>query len=192
MITTAEIIKIKKPDLGAPIIKEMANRFSPRYYSSEKVSEKDLQSMFETVRWAPSARNRQPWYFYWTRKGSSSWKKLISCIPEKHHWSKTASVFILSCYMDKTEFGANKYALYDLGTAVYSLVLQAHALGYYCRQVGNFDREKAKQMLKIPKEQKPFIIVTVGKIGDYKKAPESVLVLDTQKRERKTDIAKEI
>lgn len=192
MITTAEIIKIKKPDLTAPIIKEMENRFSPRFFSQEAVLEKDLHSMFEAVRWAPSGRNSQPWYFYWTRRGSPSWKKLISCIPEKHHWSKTASVFILSCYIEETQFGENEYALYDLGTAVYSLVLQAHALGYYCRQVGNFDRGKAKQLLKIPESQKPFIIVTVGKIGDYQKAPPEILTLDTQKRERKTDLAKEI
>jgi len=185
---TLQLINLKKPDLRYPILKVLSDRFSPREYLKEDVKEEDIKTMFEAARWAPSARNLQPWYFYWTRQGTQSFEKIRSCIPHKHHWSSSANVFIVACYMDD----GNEYALYDLATAVFSFIIQAQSMGYYARQIGNFDRIKAKQILNILDPQKPFITIALGKICDHSQASKEINDMEFQKRERKIDLAKKL
>ncbi len=185
---TQQLIEIKKPDLRYPILKAMESRFSPRVFAEGGVAEKDLNTMFEAVRWAPSARNDQPWYFYWTKIETASHKKLASCLPSYNEWTAKAPVLILACYINE---GDNEYALYDLGAAVVTLVYQATALGYCARQVGSFDRKKAKEVLSLPSNQHPFVLIPLGKLGNYSQTSESIVKMDFQKRERKTDLAKE-
>jgi nitroreductase len=180
-----QLKKLKKPDLQAQVIKEIESRFSPRVYSDEEVGESDIDSMFEAARWAPSARNRQPWFFYWTKKGTEAHKKMISCLPEYNEWTAKAPILILACYLDED----SEYALYDLGAAVISLIYQATSLGYYCRQVGSFDRKKAKKILNLPQSHEPFTLIPLGRLGDYSKAPPAILDMDFQKRERKTTLS---
>ena len=187
--TAGNIIKIRSPKPKHKVIKEIANRFSPRFFSDEAIREKDLRSIFEAARLAPSARNRQPWFFYYTEKGRTAFDKLASCIPGKHSWAKQAPFYILACSVRDEE---SEYLMYDLGQAVISLVLQAQSLGYCARQVGNFDRQKAKNLLKLPDNHFPFVIVVLGKIGDYSKAPEEIVEMDLKPSLRKDEIARKI
>lgn len=191
-ITAEDIIKIRKPKIRYPIIQPIANRFSPRHFSSEKIPEKDLNSIFEAARLAPSGHNYQPWYFYWTRNTDKIFKKIISCFPESNYWAKTAVVFIVACYMPTDKKGENPYALYDLGAATMSLILQAQHLGYYARQIGNCNTKKLKELLNLNKNHKPFVVIALGKIGDYSTAEEIYLKKDLRPNIKKTDIVKKI
>jgi len=47
-------------------------------------------------------------------------------------------------------------------------------------------------LLNIPKEYEPFVVLAVGKIGDYAKIDEVLLERELQKRERKTNISKKL
>jgi len=38
-------------------------RWSPRAFSDDEISEAELLSLFEAARWAPSSYNSQPWRF---------------------------------------------------------------------------------------------------------------------------------
>lgn len=191
-ITTKKILEIKKPALKAPIIRELKMRFSPRFFNSKKISNKIFSSIFEAARWAPSGYNSQPWYFYYSDHNSSSYKIIKSCLSERNDWAKTASAFILCCYLDKTERGPNRFAVYDLGAAVMSLIIQAQSFGIYTRQMGLFDEKKVQKLLRIPLKYTPFIVLAMGKIGDYSQIDEELLKRELNKRERKTDLAEKI
>ena len=41
----------------------ISNRRSTREFSSQKVENEQIEKLIEYARWAPSAANRQPWYF---------------------------------------------------------------------------------------------------------------------------------
>lgn len=189
---TKDLIKLKKPDLRSPVIKEIENRFSPRYFSDEEVKKEDLNSILEAARWTPSAYNHQPWYFYWTRKGTESFKKILSTLPEFNLWSSGASVLIVACYIDKSDNGKNHFAKYDLGAAVMSLIIQAQSLGFYARQMGIFDKKKLQELLSMDKDHTPYIIIALGKLGDYSTIDKPLLERELQPRKRKEDVAKEI
>lgn len=191
-ITTKEIIKFKKAKLKYPIIKELETRFSPRFFKEEKIDNKIINSIIESARWAPSAYNYQPWYFYWSPKGSVAYKKIFSSLSERNQWAKTAPVLVVACYLKEREGKMNDFAQYDLGLSVMSMITQAQSLGAYTRQMGLFDHNKLQKLLNISNEYEPFVVLAVGKIGDYSKIGEELLDRELQKRERKTNISKKL
>lgn len=171
------------------VIKEIATRWSPRYYSDEKIPEKDINIVFEAARFAPSGHNRQPWYFYYVEKGTPSYKKLFSSLEEYNQsWAKTAPLLIVACAIPKDHDGKNEYAFYDLSAAVLSIVLQARQLGYYCRQMALFNKEKVKRYFKLKKYFEPFIIIALGNIGNHDTAPKQIINYELAPRPRKTAI----
>ncbi len=191
MTTADEIIKIRKPQPDYPVIAEIANRFSPRYFSDKKVGIDDINSIFEAARFAPSGWNFQPWYFYWTKKGDASYDKIISCLTKYNRFAKTAPVLIVTCFIKKFR-GRKTYYRHDLGAAVMSLVLQAQHLGYYCRQMGDFNKKKLVKLFDIDINHFPFVIIALGKLGDYKNIDNKLLERELDPRPRKKDFVKKL
>lgn len=191
MTTQEEIIKIRKPRPDYPVINEIANRFSPRYFSDDKVETRDINSIFEAARFTPSGWNFQPWYFYWGEKGTKSFDEIVSCLGKYNGFAKTASILIAACFVKKTR-GKKSYYRHDLGAAVMSLVLQAQHLGYYCRQMGEFDGSKLKELLTFDKEHHPFVIIALGKLGDYIRIDKNLLKREMEQKPRKKDFVKKL
>ncbi|MFA5770574.1 MAG: nitroreductase family protein [Patescibacteria group bacterium] len=192
MITTDTIINLKRPKLKAEIIDVLKNRFSPRVFSEEEVKIEDLNSMIEAAHWAPSSSNRQPWFFYVAKRGSKGFRKIFSCLSESNYWAKKASYLLVGCYLDEDKNGKNNYGQYDLGQAVMSLVTQAQSLGYYSHQMGGFNKDMVKEVLPIKPPAFPWVVIAVGKIGDYSKADQILIDKDNKERKRKEDVMIEI
>lgn len=191
MITQKEIIKIRKPQPDYPVIKEIEDRFSPRYFSDEKIKLKDINSIFEAARFAPSGWNFQPWYFYWAEKKDKSYNKIVSGLTRYNGFAKTAPILIVACFIKKFK-GKKTYYRHDLGAAVMSLVLQSQHLGYFCRQMGDFNKNKLVKLLSIDKTHHPFVIIALGKLGDYKNIDEGLLKRELEAKPRKNDFAKKL
>ena len=188
-----EILKIHQPKPRYKVISEITKRWSPRHYSDEKIPTKHLNIIFEAARWAPSAHNHQPWYFYFAKKGTNTYKKLFSTLDEYNQsWAKTAPLLILASAVTTNSEGKNIYAFYDLGAAVLSFILQAQSLGYYSRQMALFDKQKVKEFFKLEKSIEPYVIVAMGRIGDYKKASKQIINYELDPRPRKVNIAQEL
>lgn len=189
-ITTKQIIDLKKPKLKADIISVLKNRFSPRVYLEDAISQKNLNKIIEAARWAPSAMNNQPWYFYFAKKGSKGFEKLTNSLGERNNWAKKVPVLILACYLKEDEFG--NYGQYDLGQSVFSLVIQARSLGYHSRQMADFNKEEVKKNLNIGEFYFPWVVIAIGKIGDYTEAEPVLIEKDNIDRKRKEIISQEI
>jgi nitroreductase len=187
MTVSDDIVRLHRPKPKHKVIKEISARWSPRFYSDEKVPLEDLRSIFEAARWAPSAHNHQPWYYFYSHKGTASYQKLFSTLNEYNRsWAKTAPLLILACAIVKNQHGKNPYAYYDLGASVISLILQAQALGYHARQMGLFDKEKVTKYFSLKNDLEPYIVIALGKTGDYKKAPAEIIKREMDPRPRKT------
>ena len=192
MITTDTIINLKRSRLKADIIDVLKNRFSPRVFSDEEVRNKDLNSIIEAARWTPSSSNRQPWFFYVAKKDSQGFEKTLGCLSESNYWAKHAGYLVVGCYLDEDQMGKNNYGQYDLGQAVMSLVVQAQSLGYYSHQMGGFNKDMVKEVLNIQSPAFPWVVIAIGKIGDYSKADQVLIEKDNKKRERKENVMIEI
>jgi len=161
-----------------PVSKIFLNRRSPRALSGEKISKKQLMSLFEAAKWAPSNANSQPWRFIYATKGSKHWKKFFDLLVEFNQmWCKNASVLALvisrKTFDDKEKFGKRSLThSFDTGSAWMSLALQASMVGLAAHGMAGFDYKKARKVLKIPKHYTVEAMFAIGKKGKLSMIPE--------------------
>ncbi len=164
---------MQKPAITqAPIHDIIANRWSPRAYDANKaVSQKQIISLLEAARWAPSCFGDEPWRFIvWDKnQDAAAWEKAFDCIvPGNQTWAKDAPVLILICA--DTLFShnqkPNRWANYDTGAAAVSLCLQATSMGLVTHQMGGFDGEKTRAAFGIPEQIEMMSMLAVGYAAD--------------------------
>ncbi|RLD60181.1 MAG: nitroreductase [Bacteroidetes bacterium] len=151
-----------------PLLKK---RWSPRAFSEKPVEKEKLQSIFEAVRWSPSASNEQPWAFIIGKKGDETYDGIMSTLVEFNQiWSQFAPVLILSCArkdLIKGD-GENFSRMYDVGQAVAYLSFQAASEGLYVHQMTGFDAGKTNKLFHVPDNFEAVSVIAVGYIGDPK------------------------
>ncbi|AKD03759.1 nitroreductase family protein [Pontibacter korlensis] len=164
------------------------NRWSPRAFSNESVSDEQMEALFEAARWAPSAMNEQPWRFiYATKEDEAAFKQLADCLVEGNSWAKKASVLFVSIAKKSYDFNGdpNAYAWHDVGLATGNLLLQATELGLHVHLMGGFNAAKAKEVLGIREGFEPVSMGAVGYVGDPESLPENLKAREMAPRQRK-------
>ena len=158
----------KLADTDHPIHPLLSARWSPRSFADKPVSEKAIVSLFEAVRWSPSANNLQPWSFIYGARGSERFSLLSDCLKETNAvWAMKAPVLILALEQPTKPDGTpHPHARYDLGQAVAHMTFQATALGLYSHQMAGFDAERANGLLNVPSTLTPVTMIAVGYLGD--------------------------
>ena len=87
------------------INEQFINRWSPRAFTNEPISQETLLSFLEAARWAPSAYNSQPWRFLYARRDTPSWARYLDILNEfNRSWAQHASALVL--IISKTTFAA--------------------------------------------------------------------------------------
>src|ERR1700758_1710846 len=138
----------KPAPTGAPVNDLIRNRWSPRAYSGEPVSNEVLRSLFEAARWAPSSSNNQPWaYIVAVKDDPEGFNKMLGILVEFNaSWAKNAPVLALSVAQTKTpkDGALNRHALHDVGSASAQLTFEANTHGLLVHQMAGFDVDKAR------------------------------------------------
>jgi len=149
----------------------LENRKSTRSFDSKPVKEKDLISIVEAARLAPSACNSQTWRFVAVTDREVI-KRICSeamrpIIPNR--WLEQAPLVIVGC--SQIDIVANRigtrvtgieYYQIDLGIAMEHMVLKATDLGLGSCWIGWFKEEKVKEILEIPKRIKVSAMLAIG------------------------------
>jgi nitroreductase len=153
----------------------LAQRWSPRRFSSRPVEPAELGRLFEAARWAPSSYNAQPWAFILaTREDAEGYTRLLSTLADANRaWAQQAPVLILA--VSKLEFEEagrpNRHAFYDLGQAVADLTVEATSRGLYVHQMGGFDARLAWELLAIPAGFEPVAVLALGYLEGLSEPP---------------------
>jgi len=169
-----------------PIHELLANRWSPRALKSDHViSKKEIISLIEAARWAPSSMNKQPWRFLVAFRGDEDFVLLQKTLKDTNTiWAPNASVFIL-VLADQSPL--TSHVAFDLGLATSALTIQASALSLYTHQMAGFDKKLAQEIMQIPEQLTPVVVIAVGQLEN----PE-VLDEDLKQRELKPRARKEL
>ncbi|WP_234731594.1 nitroreductase family protein [Acidocella facilis] len=164
-----------------PIEPVFLERWSPRAFNGEGISEHDLRTMFEAARWAPSSYNSQPWRFLYARRDNAHWDKFLGLLnPFNQSWAKTGSaiVFIVSSetmMVPGKETPVPSYShSFDAGAAWACLALQATAMGWFAHGMVGIELEKIYTELKIPAGYKVEMGLVIGKQGPKDQLPEAL------------------
>ncbi len=150
-------------------------RRSIRKYKDKAVPNLLIKELLEVARMAPSAYNSQPSRFFIIKD-----KKIKKILRENNVFKQDfvyLAPVIIVCSADKDVFPKEKFeavysksseiggeigAVRDLSIACQNLVLRAVDLGLGTCYVGLVNRDKAKEILKIPKDFVLPFIITLG------------------------------
>jgi nitroreductase len=183
------IMNIKNAATDHPILKLLAERWSPYCFEDRPVSEADLRSLFEAARWAASSYNEQPWnYLVATRENSLEFGRLLSCLVEANRaWAKAAPVLALGVV--SLPFAKNKQdnraAVHDLGLAAGNLVMEATARGLSVHQMIGILPDKARDIYQIPEHFEAWTAMAIGYQADPARLPDALKERDLAPRQRR-------
>lgn len=161
-----------------PIDPIFLERWSPRAFDGSKINDKDLFTIFEAARWAPSSFNHQPWRFVYAHRDSAQWDDLVGLLmPFNAMWARHASVliFILSDTMIQLPRqpapSISHTHSFDAGAAWAFMALQAFRLGISTHGMAGVDFERARTMLSVPTSFRVEAAIAMGRAGDKAKLP---------------------
>jgi nitroreductase len=180
---------VEKPAPAERHIHELIRRrWSPRAFADRPVPKLLLASLFEAARWAPSCYNEQPWrYLLATSEDPEEHARAASLLTEGNAWAIRAPVLALS--LARSTFARNDkpnfHALHDTGAASENLCLEAVNHGLMVHQMAGFQREKARELCRIPPEWEPAAMLAIGFPGSMEELPEQLREREAAPRTRK-------
>jgi nitroreductase len=148
-------------DTDLEILRELADRQSPRCFSEEPVATEQLLKLLEAARWAPSCFNEQPWRFVLAfKKQGLLYQNIIeTLVPDNARWAASAQLLIVACVVRIRERNnqPNPTAEYDLGLAVSQLTIQATSMGLGVHQIAGFNPIRLARSVPLPSGVEPLV-----------------------------------
>lgn len=169
----------RKPDY--PIDPMFLERWSPRAFTGEGISEADLMTMLEAARCAPSSYNSQPWRFLYARRGTPAWDGFLDLlVPFNRGWAKDAAALVILVSdplmrppgADK-DVPSHSHSL-DAGAASGFLALQASRMGWFVHGMVGFDMDRAFAELNVPAGHRVEAAYAIGRKGDPATLPDQL------------------
>ncbi len=164
-----------------PIDPAFLERWSPRAFTGEAISEADLMTIFEAARWAPSSYNSQPWRFVYARRDTPHWGPMLSLLNEfNRSWCERAAAMAVLASSETmmvpgkdTPVPSHSHSA-DAGSGWAYAALQATKLGWQAHGMVGFDMERARAELGIPPGFRVEMALVIGRPGDKSMLPEGL------------------
>ena len=160
------------------------NRWSPRSFSSDPLTDDEIASIFEGARWSPSSFNRQPWLFVYETDGPDREVFDSILMPGNQVWATKAPLIGFIFANTKTPEGRRpRTSQFDTGAAWMALALSARTLGIYTHGMAGIDYEAVNEKLGVSDEfYTPMCGFVAGRIGSREALSEEL-----QERESPND-----
>ncbi len=152
-------------------------RWSPRSFTGEAISDQQLQSLLEAARWAPSCFNEQPWRFLYAHRDSSDWPIFLSLLMEGNQsWANNASVLIVALSKKTFSHNGNDNGThsFDCGAAWQNIALQAATMELACHGMAGIHYPEIAEQLNVPADFKVEMMLAVGIPADASDLPEGL------------------
>ena len=185
--TVKENLNIKKAKTDYPIHPLIANRWSPRVFSDQELSDQDLNRLFEAARWAASSNNYQPWRFIVTKKGTAAYQKAFDCLAEFNQGWVDSPILVLAGFKKEFDKGKeNFHALHDLGLALGNLSIQAEHMGIALHHMAGLNWKKVHEIFSVPEGYHIATAIAIGYTGgNINDLPEDLQQQERAPRKRK-------
>lgn len=159
------------------------DRWSPRSFASEPVTDEQLAAVFEAARWTPSWMNNQPWLFVYETDGPDRDAILNTFMDFNRGWASKAPVVGLVLAKTELEGFMARTRDFDTGAAMMALTLQATMLGLSMHLMGGVEVEAAHELTGAdPSDTIVLCGFVIGHRGDASQLDEKL-----QEREQPSD-----
>jgi len=159
------------------VLKTIKERRSIRKFQKKEIPEEIINKLVEALIWAPSAGNLQSRKFYFVFDKKIK-KDLVQTALDQSFIAE-APLAIVGCTDDKIawrygERGKKLYSICDVAMAIQNMMLLAQDLRLGGCPVGAFDEDRVSEILNIPKNLHPILIIPVGYPAEKPEAPPRV------------------
>ncbi len=148
------------------------NRRRVQTFDDRPVPEEALECVLECGRWAPSAKEAQPWRFVVVRNGLT--RSRIAEAAFNHPHARTAPVIVAGCariHSHVSGTGRPSHPV-DLAAAVQSMVLGAADLGLSSAWITGFRESSVRDALGIPDPVPVIALLALGYPDGLEPLPE--------------------
>lgn len=151
------------------------DRWSPRSFSDQPVTDDQLEALFDAARWTPSWMNNQPWLFAYDTDGAGREPILASFMEFNRGWAAKAPVVGLVLARTELEDFMARTRDFDTGAAMMSFTLQATMLGLSVHLLGGIDLDAAYDATGADRATTEILCgFVVGHRGDVSDLPEKL------------------
>jgi nitroreductase len=157
------------------VLEIVKKRRSIRKFKKEEIPKEKIERLKEALIWAPSAGNLQARKFYFVFNEEKK-KQLARAALNQNFIAQAPLVVVGCCDLEKIswygERGKNLYTICDVSAAVENLLLVAVEEGLGACWVGAFDEKEVSEILSLPDEERPIVLLPVGYPAESPSAPE--------------------
>ena len=169
-----------------PIHPLFTQRWSPRAFTGEPITEEQLLTLLEAARWAPSAYNAQPWRWIHVRRDTPHWRPILESLVEFNQgWAQHAAALLVlvsakqAVFPGKPAAAPNAWHSFDCGAAWASLAFQATLSGLASHAMAGFDEPRLRAAIQLPETHAIETVIAVGKPGRQDRLPEALLARES-------------
>lgn len=148
------------------VYQAILERRSIRSFRSDPIAEECIHRIIVAAQRAPSAGNRQPWFFYVVRNPKT--KEALAHAAYDQDFIAQAPVVIVVCAEPGRsasrygERGEKLYSIQDTAAAVENMLLTITEMGLGSCWVGAFDENRAAKVLSLPSHLRPVAMLPIG------------------------------
>lgn len=144
------------------------NRYSSREYLDRSVENEKIGRIFDAVRKAPTARNKQQWKFYLVH--DSARKQRLQSVSKNQAFVGSAPIVIVGVGTETDYVMGSGYSAFviDLSIAMEHIALAATNEGLATCWIGSFNRKAVKEILNLPDGEEPVQLMALGYPADTK------------------------
>jgi nitroreductase len=146
-------------------------RRSIRRYTDQPIDDCELEKMLDAARWAPNGGNYNAWRFIVVTSPARN-RQLLHFCPGIN---EVPAAVIVVCAKPKQRRITDKIRLMymaDCAIAAQNIVLAAHSLRIGSCIVVSFADVALREILSIPEDVDPFVMVTLGYASESPEPPE--------------------
>ena len=139
------------------------------YDESRKITREELLEFADCARFAPSSVNRQPFQYLLVYEKEdlekiqplTGWARALPQMKLPHP-GKCPTAFIVICQNTEWDPDLNRY-LRDVGICAQTMLLVAAEQGLGGIMIGNFSPQRVSEVMRLPENVVPMLIVAFGK-----------------------------
>lgn len=161
------------------VIRNILSRRTIRSFNNEMVSDEVIDTLLECARYAPSAKNGQPWFFSVVQNKEILDKidSVVECIRGGNIFYGASTVIFVAMNNDNTRWGQT-----DCAAATQNILLAAHSLGLgacwigCCRdELQGKNADEYKRLMNIPDNYTLLYGIAIGYTNTQAQAPQRKL-----------------
>jgi len=141
------------------VLEAIKGRRSIRKYKADPVPEELMRRLVEAGQWAPTGANRQNWKFIAVTdpKLMRSVKRISPMM-----WGEAPAAILVCQDLTRSRAPPEGGSGGTTGFASQNIMLAAYSLGLGTCAIGGFNRVAARDLLDVPNDMAPLLLITVG------------------------------